>query len=150
VSEQVWAFWDFLPTAAEIARATVPAGIDGISMLLALLGKPGKPQKNREFLYWEFYQGGFTQAVRMGDWKAVRFGLKEPLELYDLKSDVGEKNNVAAQHPDVVANIEKYLETARSDSKPWPTKDRRVVRKPGKKAAKGKAKKTQTEGEENE
>jgi arylsulfatase A-like enzyme len=150
VSEQVWAFWDFLPTAAEIAAATVPAGIDGISMLPALLGKPGKAQKNHEFLYWEFYQGGFSQAVRMGDWKAVRFGLKEPLELYDLKNDVGEKSNVASTHPDIVATIEKYLETARSDSRPWPAKDRRVARKPGKKAAKNKPKKTQTEAEENE
>jgi len=134
VSSQVWAFWDFLPTAAEIAGAKTPSGIDGISMLPALLGRP---QESHDFLYWESHQGGFAQAVRMGDWKAVRFGLKEPLELYNLKSDIGEKNNVAAQHPDVVAKMEKYLETARTDSRVWPTRERRSQPKAGKK---GKAK----------
>ena len=139
VSEQVWAFWDFLPTAAEIAGASSPPNLDGISMLPALLGKP---QQSHDFLYWETRQGGFAQAVRMGDWKAVRFGLKEPLELYDLKTDVAEKNNVAAQHPDVVARIEKYLATVRTDSPAWLTRDRKGPQKAAKKAAakKGKVK----------
>jgi arylsulfatase A-like enzyme len=139
VSDQVWAFWDFLPTTAEIAGVKAPSGIDGISMLPGLLGKP---QQSHDFLYWETHQGGFAQAVRMGDWKAVRFGLKEPLELYDLKNDVTEKNNVAAQHPDVVAKIEKYLETARTDSPAWPARDRKAPQKAAKKAAakKGKVK----------
>jgi len=136
VSEQVWAFWDFLPTAAEIAGASAASGIDGISMLPALLGKP---QKSHEFLYWEIHAGGFSQAVRMGDWKAVRFGLKEPLELYNLRNDIGEKNNIAAQYPDIVAKIEKYLATARVDSPYWPVKDRKVERKAGLKEAKTKA-----------
>jgi arylsulfatase A-like enzyme len=116
-SSQVWAFWDFPPTAAEIAGAQAPAGIDGISMLPAILGKP---QKNHECLYWEFHEGGFKQAIRMGDWKAVRLDPKLPIELYDLKSDIGEQNNVADKHPDVVAKIEAILKTARTDSAEFP------------------------------
>lgn len=121
VSDQVWAFWDFLPTAAELAGVPPPAGIDGISMLPALLGRP---QKSHEYLYWEFHERGFHQAVRWGDWKGVRFGRKAPLELYDLKTDLGEKNNVAAQHRDIVAKIEQLLARARTDSQEFPIRER--------------------------
>jgi arylsulfatase A-like enzyme len=118
-SHQVWAHWDFLPTAAEIAGAKVPANTDGISMLNALLGKK---QRNHDFLYWEFHERGFSQAVRMGDWKAVGKGFGSPLELYDLKNDIAEENNIAAKHPDVVKKIEDYLKTARTESELWPVK----------------------------
>jgi arylsulfatase A-like enzyme len=119
VSDQVWANWDFMPTAAEIAGAKPPANIDGISMLDALLGKR---QRNHEFLYWEFHEGGFFQAVRMGDWKAVRNAPGSPLELYNLKTDLGEKNDVASKRPVVVKKIEAYLKTARTESDLWPVK----------------------------
>jgi len=118
VSEQVWAFWDFLPTAAEIAEQKQPENIDGISMLLTLLGKQQTNQ--HEFLYWEFHEKGSKQAVRMADWKAVRLAPKEPLELYDLKTDFSETNNVAEQHPEIVTKIEDYLRTARTESDRWP------------------------------
>jgi arylsulfatase A len=118
VSGQVWAMWDFLPTAAEIVGVPPPSKIDGISMLPALLGKP---QKQHEFMYWEFHQNKLIQAVRMGDWKAIKQKGKK-IELYNLKSDIGEKDDVATQHPDVVARIEVYLKTARTESKYWPTK----------------------------
>jgi len=118
VSDQVWAFWDFLPTAAEIAGVPPPEKIDGISMLPALLGKPQTNQ--HPFLYWEFHEKGSKQAVRMGDWKAIRLEIGKPLELYDLKNDLHEDHNVAHAHPDVIAQIEKYLETARTDSARWP------------------------------
>ena len=118
-SNQVWAFWDFLPTAAEIVGAKSPPGLDGISMLPALLGRG---QKNHEFLYWEFHEGGFKQAVRMGDWKAVRLGPGKPLELYDLRTDIGEKNNVTDKHPDVGAKIEQILKAARTESQAWPVR----------------------------
>jgi arylsulfatase A-like enzyme len=85
----------------------------------ALLGTG--EQKQHKFLYWEFHEQGFKQAVRMGDWKAIRLKLGGPLELYDLKNDLGEKKNVAAQHPEVVAKIEAYLKGARTESKEWPT-----------------------------
>ena len=121
VSDFPWAFWDFLPTAAEIAGAKdkVPPNIDGQSVLPTLLGQPQKPH---EFFYWEFHEKGSKQAVRMGDWKAVRLAIEKPLELYDLKTDVGETKNVAAAHADVVARIESYLKTARTDSPRWPLK----------------------------
>lgn len=119
VSDQIWAHWDFLPTAAEIAGAAPPRGIDGISMLPALLGKP---QKDHEYLYWEFFERGFQQAIRVGDWKGVRLGLGRPLELYDLKADVGERTDVAAGRPDVVARLEGLLKSARVDSERWKKK----------------------------
>jgi arylsulfatase A-like enzyme len=118
-SDQVWAFWDFLPTAAELAGVEPPEGIDGLSVLPALVGVR-QPELAERFLYWEFFERGFHQAVRQGDWKAVRRGPGEPLELYDLKNDPGEKRDVAADHPEVVARIERYLQTARTDSPEWP------------------------------
>ncbi len=120
VSNQVWSFWDFLPTAAEIAGVKPPQNIDGISMLPALLGQPQTNQ--HAFLYWEFHERGFHQAVRMGDWKAIRLEPNQPLELYNLKANLGETNNVAAQNPEVVGKIEEYLKTARTDSKEFPIK----------------------------
>lgn len=117
VSDQVWAFWDFLPTAAELAGTAPPPGIDGLSVVPALLGRP---QRSHEFLYWEFHERGFAQAIRMGDWKAVRPGSQRPIELYDLGSDLGEKVNVADRHPDVVGRAEAILKTARTESKDFP------------------------------
>jgi arylsulfatase A-like enzyme len=119
VSDFPWAFWDFLPTAAEIAGAKerVPLNIDGQSVLPTLLGKKQPPH---EFFYWEFHEKGSKQAVRMGDWKAVRLAMNQPVELYDLRNDIGETRNVASEHPDVVAKIEAYLKTARTDSPKWP------------------------------
>jgi arylsulfatase A-like enzyme len=120
VSDQVGAFWDFLPTAAEIAQVPVPEKLDGLSLLPALLAKPQTNQ--HDFLYWEFHERGFQQAVRMGDWKAVRPQVGEALELYNLKTDPGEKENMAEKNPEVVAKIEAFLKTARTESEDWPIK----------------------------
>ena len=119
-NDQVWAFWDFLPTAAELAGVKPPHGIDGISMVPTLLGT--KQTNQHEFLYWEFHERGFQQAARMGEWKAVKLGTNRPVELYNLTTDLGEKENIADKHPDIVAKIEKYLKTARTDSRDWPIK----------------------------
>jgi len=119
-TDQVGAFWDFLPTAAELAGAKAPTGLDGVSLVPTLLGT-GK-QAQHEFLYWEFHERGFQQAVRMGDWKAIRQKPGAPLELYDLKNDVGETHDVAADHADVVAKIEAYLKGARTESAAFPIK----------------------------
>jgi arylsulfatase A len=120
VSDFPCAFWDFLPTAAELARVPAPKDIDGISILPTLLGQ--EQTKRHEFLYWEFHENGFTQAVRMGDWKAVRFGMDGPLELYNLKNDIGETKDVAGQNPQIVAKIAEYLKSARTADTNWPTK----------------------------
>ncbi|UCC96941.1 MAG: arylsulfatase, partial [Phycisphaerales bacterium] len=105
VSHHVCAFWDFMPTFAELAGIDGLGPIDGISMLPTLLGRPGR-QRQHEFLYWEFHEKGSKQAVRMGDWKAVRFGAEGELELYNLKEDIGEKRNLARRNPEIVARIE--------------------------------------------
>jgi arylsulfatase A-like enzyme len=120
VSDQVWAFWDFLPTACELAGVAAPAGIDGISMAPALTGRP---QRSHEYLYWEFHERGFDQGVRMGNWKGIRKGRREPIELYDVVSDLGETRNVAAQRPEVVARIAKIMEEARTESMEFPVRE---------------------------
>ncbi len=118
VSDFIGAFWDFLPTAAELAGAPTPAGLDGVSWVPTLLGQ-GKQQQHRA-LYWEFHERGFQQAARMNNWKAIRPKVGAALELYDLNRDIGEMSNVAAQHPQVVAEFEAYFKTARTESADWP------------------------------
>jgi arylsulfatase A len=118
-SSHVWAHWDMFPTLAELAGARIPSGLDGRSMARTLRGEP---QPTSEFLYWEFHERGFQQAVRMGRWKGVRLKKDGPLELYDLEVDLAEQRDVATVQPDVVARIEKYLLTARTDSSLWPVK----------------------------
>jgi arylsulfatase A-like enzyme len=127
VSDFAWANWDFLPTAADIALTKAPKGIDGISIYPLLTGQAQTNQ--HEFLYWEFHERGFQQAARMGDWKAVRPQADKPLELYNLKADIGEKKDVAKNNPEVVAKFEKYFKTARTESSNWPIK--KLEKKPG-------------------
>ena len=117
VNEQVWAFSDFLPTMAELTGQPKPSDTDGISILPTLL--KGEVVEHPP-LYFEFHERGFNQAARIGDWKAVRMAPELPLELYDLKTDLAEANNVAIQHPDVVRKFDEYLRTARVDSELWP------------------------------
>jgi len=120
VSDAVWYFADFLPTAAALAGVEPPHDIDGMNVLPTLLGKD-QPELRRRFLYWEFPGHGYQQAVRIGDWKAVRPKWGEPLELYDLSTDVSEEKNVAERHPEVIERIEEYMKGARVDSEYWPT-----------------------------
>ncbi|MBN1489751.1 MAG: sulfatase-like hydrolase/transferase [Phycisphaerae bacterium] len=129
VSDQPWAFWDFLPTALELADAKVPADlkIDGISFVPALFGRP-MPQ--RPYFYWELHEGPVGQAVRFGDWKAVRNGIDKPVELYNLQTDPGEQHDVAAKHPEELTKAEKLLKTARTDSPDWPMTTTPRRRKP--------------------
>jgi len=119
VSHHVWAHWDIFPTVADVAGAAIPHGLDGISMARALRGRP---QPAHPFLYWEFHERGFQQAVRMGPWKAVRLAKDRPLELYNLDADPREQTDVAPKQPAVVTSIERYLASARTDSPNWPVK----------------------------
>lgn len=92
----------------------VPQDIDGISYLPTLLGKD-KQQKKHEYLYWEFNESdGPRQAIRQGDWKVVKLWNKPP-ELYDLSKDIGERNNLATKHPDLVKKYSQLLKAARTD-----------------------------------
>lgn len=120
VSEQLFTFWDFLPTAAELVGANTPAKIDGISILSALLSNKLKDQERP--LYWEAHGNGFQQAVRMGNWKGVRPALKQPLELYDLSRDIGESKNLASAQPAIVARMEAFLRDARTEAPEYPPK----------------------------
>ncbi|MCL4134293.1 UNVERIFIED_CONTAM: hypothetical protein GTU68_028795 [Idotea baltica] len=119
-SELVWSFADVLPTLAELANASFPANLDGVSIAPALEGQM-QDLKDR-LLYWEFHEKGFQQAVRWQNWKAVRMAADQPLELYDLAQDVGETTNIALQHPDVISKIEDYLKTARTKSLEFPVR----------------------------
>jgi len=110
------AFWDFLPTFAELARSDVPAEVDGLSMVPTLSGELPRQQEH-EYLYWEF-QG--RQAVRMGPWKAYRSSPDSPIELYDLASDIGEQRDVAIEHPDVVARVADVMVDGRTESDLFP------------------------------
>ncbi len=130
VNDHVCAFWDFLPTAAKLAGAKLgdlPEQLDGISFAPTLLGTGD--QKRHEFLYWEFHERGSQFAVRMDHWKALRLKLNGPLQLYDLRQDIHEDHDVAARHPEIVARIEAYLKTARSESKQWPLIEKPTPRK---------------------
>ena len=118
-----WAFWDFLPTAAELAGAQPPPNLDGLSVVPTLMGEKaaGRSQSQHDYLYWEQPAGkNLLQAVHAGDWKAVRLRASAPLELYNLATNPGESTNVAAEHPDVAARLEKLLTTARTETRDYP------------------------------
>src|SRR6185295_13140404 len=95
----------------------------GISFAPTLPGK--SEQKRHEFLYLEFHERGGSQAIRLGDWKAIRLGIMNradsPIELYDLAHDIAEKENVAATHPDIVAKMATMFVRERTPAKNFPT-----------------------------
>ncbi len=127
VTHQQWMHVDFMATAAELAGATAPSNTDGYSILPTLFGD-NRRQKQHEFLYWElpryngkdgtFFKETPMQAARNGDWKAVRPKPNGPLELYNLKDDIGETRDVGAANPKVLARLEEYLKTARVEPRP--------------------------------
>ena len=110
-SDHLSAFWDFLPTACELAGIKPPEGIDGISYLPTLLGKG--EQRKHAYLFWRTARDNRGKvAVRAGKWKMVRPGGKKPFELYDLEADIGERSNVAAKHPDVLERLTGMMNQA--------------------------------------
>jgi arylsulfatase A-like enzyme len=116
-------FGDWMATAADLASAKLPPGLDSISFAPTLRGRAAEQQQH-EFLYWEFHERGFSQAaLYQGRWKGIRERTPDaPLALYDLQNDIAEKIDVAARNPEIVARIKAYLKTARSDSPDWPIK----------------------------
>jgi arylsulfatase A-like enzyme len=102
VSDIPCAAWDLLPTLMETAFMKPPAKTDGVSLLPVLTGK-GKPNTHESF-YWEANEYGAQKAARKGDWKIVQIGTNPP-DLYNLKFDIGETNNVAEKNPDIVKNL---------------------------------------------
>jgi arylsulfatase A-like enzyme len=115
-SDHVSAFWDFLPTACDVAGIDSPADIDGISFLPTLLGKD---QTKHEYLYWEFHERGFKRALRIGKYKVVQVGIDSTFEVYDLEVDIGENNNIADKHPEIVKKVELILKNVRTQSEIW-------------------------------
>lgn len=82
----------------------------------------GRPQEDPEYLYWEFHEGVFSQAVRFGDWKAVRTDFDQTIEIYNLSYDRGEERDLAGEHPEIVEKADELFRTARTSTEHWPTK----------------------------
>ena len=118
--DTVWALWDLLPTLADYAGAAVPDGVDGLSFVPTLSGRPAA-QPRHDHLYWEIYGPRPAQAVRDGRWKAVRRPLGDgAIELYDLTSDPGEQSDLSALYPDVVRRMDSLMSASRTPSELFP------------------------------
>ncbi|WP_420915609.1 arylsulfatase [Algoriphagus confluentis] len=114
-SDHVSAFWDWLPTFAEILGQKSPDGIDGISFLPALLGE--SEQAKHDHLYWEFHELGGRQAVLKDGWKLVKYQVKDStqttIELFNLADDPQENKDLAAQNPEKVEELERIIKDSR-------------------------------------
>lgn len=106
VSDHASAFWDFLPTACELAGIESPENTDGISFLPELLGQE---QREHDYLFWAYRD---KRAIRFGNWKAVRTGKNKPLELYNLVTDVSERNDVSDLHPELAKQAKELITQA--------------------------------------
>ncbi|WP_341227633.1 arylsulfatase [uncultured Arcticibacterium sp.] len=124
VSEHTSAFWDLMPTLADIANQDIESEeSDGVSFLPTLTNGT---QKEHDYLYWEFHENPSSdQAVRKGKWKAIRHDYKGEAELYDLEKDRGEMNNVAAENPEIVKQMTLLLDNTRTPSEIWPLKSKK-------------------------
>ena len=115
VSDEVVAFQDLFPTFAELSGAETPSNLklDGISITAALTG--GAPEASRGHLYWDYghCRRFYDQAVRLGDWKAIRLGKEDgKVQLFDLSDDIGEVHDVSAENPDVVKQVAQIMDQA--------------------------------------
>lgn len=119
-SDEIISFQDMMPTFAELAGVGIPHKIDGISVVDALWGN--KLKEEHPYLYWDYghCRVRFDQAVRIGNWKGIRHGQSGNIQLYNLKNDIGEENNVADNHPEIVHEIETIMKTAYIPSERYP------------------------------
>jgi len=119
LSEHLSGFQDVLPTCAALVETEAPAGIDGLSFLPTLTGRPDQ-QAEHPYLYWEFLEQGGKQAVRKGNWKAVRLNVSRnpdaPIELYDVSADIGETDNAASGHPVIVEQMRQIMKQAHTEN----------------------------------
>lgn len=115
-TDHVSAFWDVMPTLAELTDVTLPEPGDGVSFLPTLYSKEG--QKQHDYLYWEFHELNGREALRCGNWKLIRQPIvgKTILELYDLSNDIHEDHNLAQQNPEKVKELEILMDEARTES----------------------------------
>ena len=118
-SKHVGYFGDLMATFAEVSGSAAPANLDSISLVPTLLGRG--TQKKHEYLYWEFYENGVSQAVLLdGHWKGLRLAnTAAPIQLFDLSTDLSEQTNLAAKQPDVVKRISEIMRTAHVDNAHW-------------------------------
>ena len=115
VNDLAFAFWDILPTLAQLTATPVPANIDGISFSPALSG--AAQTQEHDYLYWQFKEDELKEAVTKGDWKLIRFkdqGKKEILELYNLREDIGEKTNLASKNSAKVKELKTLMTGAKT------------------------------------
>jgi arylsulfatase A-like enzyme len=121
-SDLLSGFQDILPTFAEVAGVQVPENIDGLSMLPTLTGKG--QQARHKTLYWEFTEQGGKRALLKGDWKIVQLKLAAATpalpELYNLRSDPEEKQNLASQYPEKVQELLALMDQAHTPSSTYP------------------------------
>ena len=121
-SDQPFYFGDLMATAAELAGTSSPSALDSLSFLPTLINN-SKQQKKREFIYWEFLEKKGAQALVLGEsgrWKALRKNSAiAPIEIYDLKNDIGEINNIANIHPEIVSKAEELFKTEHVSNPLW-------------------------------
>lgn len=119
VSAHIGYFGDVMATVCDLTKQPIPDATQSISFLPALLGQSDK-QKTHDYLYWEFYEQSSRQAVRFGDWKAIREPmLTGKVALYDLSKDIGETNDLAKKHPNLVKKAVGFMEEAHHPDPKW-------------------------------
>ncbi|WP_439481048.1 arylsulfatase [Cyclobacterium plantarum] len=124
-TDHISAFWDILPTFADLIGVELEKSVDGISFLPTLLGEG--QQEAHDHLYWEFHEQGGKQAIRKGKWKGIKLNVfegNEDILLFDLENDPGEKNDLSEAHPELVTEIKALMEESRVEDPEWPFEEK--------------------------